>query len=50
MCIELFAEYWYWFSNCCLECCVMERFSTAQRVFVETFYENGDYATQNAMQ
>ena len=34
-------------SNCCLEYCVMERFSTAPRVLiVKTFYQNGECATQ----
>ena len=32
--IELFAEYLYLCSNCCLGCCVMERFSTVQRVLI----------------
>ena len=45
--IELFAEYRYLLSNCYLEYCVMERFSTAQRVLiVKIFYQNRECATQ----
>ena len=45
--IELFAGYWYLFSNCCLGYCIMEWFSTAQQVLiVKTFYDNGECAMQ----
>ena len=45
--IELFAEYQYLFSNCCLQYCVMEQFSTVQRILiVKTFYLYEECVTQ----
>ena len=43
--IELFVKYLYLFSNCCLGYSVTEWFSTAQRVFIKTFHQNGECAT-----
>ena len=48
--IELFTEYRYLFSNCCLAYCVMERRTNAQRVLVvKTFHENTECATKTAL-